>query len=333
MSKTMTAMRLEKTGGPLVEVQVPIPEPGPDEFLVKIKACGVCRTDLHVVDGDLQDGILPIIPGHEAIGEVVKCGEKVSQHKKGDHVGIPWLGYTCGECKYCKRDQENLCDNGLFHGFTLNGGYAEYMLVKEGFAINMPEKYFNSQSTPLLCAGLIGYRSYRKTLPESVRNLGLYGFGASAHLLAQLAINEGKKVFAFTRPGDESSQKFARELGCAWAGASDQLPPEKLDAAIVFAPVGSLMVEALKATDKGGRVVSAGIHMSPIPEFEYKYLWEERSMHSVANLERNDGREFMEAISKADIQTHVHLYHLLEANHALEDLRQGKINGAAVLVI
>lgn len=333
MTRLMTAMQLQEVGGPLVEVQLPVPQPGPKEFLVKVKACGVCRTDLHVVDGDLPNGVLPIIPGHEIIGEVVECGEEVTQHKLGDHVGIPWLGYTCGSCKYCQRGQENLCEYGLFHGFTLNGGYAEYCLVRDGFALNMPEEYFNAESTPLLCAGLIGYRSYRQTLPEKVKNLGLYGFGASAHLLAQLAISEGKKVFAFTRTGDESSQKFARKLGCVWAGASDQLPPEKLDAAIVFAPVGELMVEALKATDKGGRVVSAGIHMSPIPEFEYKYLWEERSMHSVANLERSDGHEFMTALSHADIQTHVKLYPLREANHALEDLRQGKINGAAVLVI
>ena len=328
MSETMTAMRLEKIGGPLMQVQLPIPKPGPYEILVRVMACGVCRTDLHVVDGDLPNGILPIIPGHEVIGEVVELGKSVTRHRLGEYVGIPWLGYTCGSCKYCLRGQENLCDKGLFHGFTLNGGYAEYMLVKEGFAISMPEAYRNPESTPLLCAGLIGYRSYRKTLPEQVQNIGLYGFGASAHILAQLAIAEGKKVFAFTRPGDESSQKFALNLGCQWAGASDQLPPEKLDAAIVFAPVGSLMVEALKSTDKGGRVVSAGIHMSPIPEFEYKYLWEERSMLSVANLERSDGSQFMSAIENTDIHIHVTLYPLREANRALEDLRQGKINGA-----
>jgi len=326
-------MILEEIGKPLQEKDLDIPTPAKDQVLIKVKACGVCRTDLHIIDGDLPEPNTPLILGHEVIGEVSACGENVSQWKKGDKVGMPWLGYTCSNCKFCKRDQENLCENALFNGYTKDGGYAEYALAYADYCLPIPENYFNAKSTPLLCAGLIGYRSYRKTNPEKVKRLGLYGFGASAHLLAQVAVEEGKELYAFTREGDKEGQQFAKNLGCHWAGASTEKPPEKLDAAIVFAPVGDLMVEALKATDKGGRVVSAGIHMSPIPEFEYKYLWEERSMHSVANLSRKDGKEFMEKAAQAGIETTVKTYPLSDANQALDDLREGKLQGAAVLEI
>lgn len=329
----MKAMVLHQPGEALRPEEREIPEPGEHQILIKIKACGVCRTDLHVVDGDLPDTKLPIIPGHEVIGWVEQTGPGVSNWQKGDQVGAPWLGYTCGKCKFCQREQENLCENALFNGYTRDGGYAEYMTAFADYCLPIPDQYFNAESTPLLCAGLIGYRSYRKTEPGKVKRLGMYGFGASAHLLAQLAVHEGKEVYAFTREGDIQGQEFARSLGCHWAGPSTQQPSEKLDAAIVFAPVGPLMVEALKATDKGGRVVSAGIHMSPIPEFEYKYLWGERSLHSVANLDRKDGQEFMKKAPEAGIETTVKVYPLEEANQALDDLRNGRLQGAAVLEV
>ncbi len=329
----MKAMLLEKAGQPLVEKEVEIPHPAEGQLLVKVKSCGVCRTDLHIVDGDLQDGKTPLIPGHEIIGEVVEVPKSTNHFKVGDKVGIPWLAYTCGRCHFCLSNRENLCENAEFTGYTINGGYAEYTVAYADYCLAIPPRYYHPRYTPLLCAGFIGYRSYRKCLPDQIRSLGLYGFGASAHLLSQVALDDGKKVYAFTREGDVAGQEFARKLGCHWAGASTELPPQKLDAAIVFAPVGSLMIAALKATNKGGRVVSAGIHMSPIPEFEYRLLWEERSLHSVANLERRDGHEFMKAASKADIQTTVREYGLSEANEALADLRNGNLQGAAVLTL
>lgn len=329
----MLAMVLQQTGKPLEKQEVEKPQPGEDQILIKVKYCGVCRTDLHIMDGDLPAKKLPLIPGHEVIGTVEKAGSNVSRFDLGDKVGVPWLAHTCGHCKFCKRDQENLCDNAQFTGYTVDGGYSEYMVAHAEYCFPIPEQYFNAHGAPLLCAGLIGYRSYRKTHPDKVKRLGLYGFGASAHLLAQVAVYEGKQVYAFTRAGDTEGQQFAKNLGCHWAGASTELPPEKLDAAIVFAPVGALMIEALKAVDKGGRVVSAGIHMSPIPEFEYRLLWEERSLHSVANLERKDGEDFMKIAAKADLKASVTIYPLDKANEALEDLRNGKIEGAAVLEI
>lgn len=329
----MKAMILEKPGEKLAEREVEIPQPAKDQILVKIKFCGVCRTDLHIVDGDLPQRRNSVIPGHEIIGIVEKAGEDVTNFSKGDQVGVPWLAYTCGHCKFCKRNQENLCENIEFTGYTVNGGYAEYTTAHAEYCFPIPDQYFNAHGAPLLCAGLIGYRSYRKTDPEKVQRLGLYGFGASAHLLAQVAIYEQKEVYAFTRQGDKAGQQFALDLGCYWAGASSELPPEKLDAAIVFAPVGPLMIEALKAVDKGGRVVSAGIHMSPIPEFEYELLWGERSLHSVANLERKDGNDFLKMAKKAEIRTSIKTYALSEANQALSDLKNGKLQGAAVLTI
>jgi len=328
----MKAIVMEAQGKPLVLRECARPEPLPGQIRIRIRACGVCRTDLHVLDGDLLSPKLPLIPGHEVVGEVESLGDGVSRWRKGDGVAVPWLASTCGRCKYCRRGEENLCEAALFHGYTVDGGYAEYMVAREDFCIPLPDELLRPESAPLFCAGLIGYRSYRKTDPSRVQRLGLYGFGASAHILAQIALHEGKQVYAFTRAGDADGQAFARSLGCQWAGASTEHPPGKLDAAIVFAPVGALMVEALKALDKGGRVVSAGIHMSPIPEFEYKLLWEERSMHSVANLTRKDALEFMERIRGADIRTTVTCYPLEQANEALEALRAGKLNGAAVLV-
>ncbi len=333
MKERMIAMRLEETGADLVETLLPIPTPASNEILVKIIACGVCRTDLHVQSGELPGGKLPVTPGHEAIGKVASVGDSVLTHQIGDEVGIPWLGHTCHECKYCLEGNENLCEAASFHGFNKDGGFAEYCLVEEGYAISLPKQFFNAASTPLLCAGLIGYRSYQKTNPEKVRKLGLYGFGASAHILAQVAISDGKDVYAFTRSGDTKAQNFALKLGCTWAGSSTEKPPDQLDAAIVFAPVGSLMLEALKATDKGGRVISAGIHMSPIPQIDYQYLWEERSLHSVANLKRKDGEDFFNQARKSAIKTTVKLYPLTNATQALNDLREGRIIGAAVLVI
>lgn len=326
-------MVLEEVGKPLHLKDVEKPEPEKGQVFIKVKYCGVCRTDLHIVDGDLPEKKSPVIPGHEVIGVVEKVAEGTTNFSVGDPVGVPWLAYTCGHCKFCKRNQENLCENAEFTGYTTDGGYAEYMVANADYCIPVPDQYFNAHGAPLLCAGLIGYRSYRKTLPEKVKRLGLYGFGASAHLLAQVAVYEGNEVYAFTREGDTEGQQFAKDLGCHWAGSSKELPPHKLDAAIVFAPVGPLMVEALKAVDKGSRVVSAGIHMSPIPEFEYKLLWEERSLHSVANLERKDGKDFMEVAPKADIQTTVEVFPLAKANEALDAMRNSKLQGAAVLEI
>ena len=329
---SMRAMLLEELKQPLRLNMVPVPGPNERQVLVKIIACGVCRTDLHILDGELSKPRLPLIPGHEIVGIVVKKGNQVKNLNEGDFVGIPWLGYTCGTCKYCKRGKENLCENAMFTGYTIDGGYAEYTVAWEKYCFPLDDKYANASGSPLLCAGLIGYRSYTM-IGEDVTNLGIYGFGAAAHILIQLAIFQGKKIFGFTREGDTDAQALALKLGAAWAGDSSQIPPEKLDAAIIFAPVGNLVPNALMNIDKGGVVVCGGIHMSDIPSFSYKILWEERIIRSVANLTRQDGEEFLKLAPQVPIRTEIQTYSLDRANDALNDLRNGKVHGAAVLVM
>ncbi len=328
----MHAMVLDAPQLPLILKEAPVPRPAGEQVLIKISACGVCRTDLHIVDGELPNPKLPLIPGHEIIGRVVELGEKVKNYQIGDRVGVPWLGYTDGTCRYCRRGQENLCDHPLFTGFTMDGGYAEYTVADSRYCFPIPHFYTDTDAAPLLCAGLIGYRSYR-LIGDHVHNLGIYGFGAAAHIITQVATFQGKQIFAFTKPGDTAGQEFARQMGAIWAGGSDEHPPEKLDAAIIFAPVGSLMVEALRMLDKGGTVVSGGIHMSPIPSFPYHLLWEERIMRSVANLTRQDGEEFLKLAPQVPVKTEVTRFPLREANTALAQLRNGVITGAAVLVM
>jgi propanol-preferring alcohol dehydrogenase len=332
LANSMRAMVLEQPGQPLMSKTLPVPSPHEYQVLVKIIDCGVCRTDLHIVDGELMHPKLPLIPGHEIVGIVVKKGSKANSLKEGDVVGVPWLGYTCGECKYCKKEQENLCENALFTGYTIDGGYAEYTVAYEQYCFPLSKQYANASGSPLLCAGLIGYRSYTM-IGEHVVNLGIYGFGAAAHILIQLAIYQGKKIFAFTREGDTDAQSFALTLGASWTGDSSQPPPEKLDAAIIFAPVGNLVPKALSNLDKGGIVVRGGIHMSDIPSFPYKILWEERVIRSVANLTRKDGEEFLKIAPQVPIKAETRIFPLHKANEALDDLRNGKIHGAAVLVM
>jgi propanol-preferring alcohol dehydrogenase len=329
---TMQAMLLQKAGQPLVLKTVPVPMPNNLQVLIKIIACGVCRTDLHIVDGDLQLLQLPIIPGHEIVGEVVQTGRDVTTLKQGDKVGVPWLAFTCGECKFCRMGKENLCDKPLFTGYTINGGFAEYTVAYAKYCFPLPSAYANASGSPLLCAGLIGYRSYTM-IGEGITTLGIYGFGAAAHILIQVALQQGKKVFAFTQEGDEQAQLFARRLGATWAGNSNQTPPEILHAAIIFAPVGHLVIHALRNVDKGGVVVCAGIHMSDIPSFQYKLLWEERVLRSVANLTRKDGEAFLQLAPQVPVKTETKPYPLHQANEALDDLRSGKLSGAAVLVM
>ncbi|MCX7878940.1 MAG: zinc-dependent alcohol dehydrogenase family protein [Ignavibacteria bacterium] len=328
----MKAMVLQKPCSGLQLTELPVPEISDSQVLIKVHACGVCRTDLHVVDGELPDPHLPLIPGHEIIGEVVKTGKNVENLNKGDIVGVPWLGYTCSVCRYCSSGRENLCESAKFTGYTLNGGYAEYTVADYRYCFSIPDNYDFYHTAPLMCAGLIAYRSYRMC-GENVKNLGIYGFGAAAHIITQVAVWQKKNVFAFTRKGDSASQEFALSMGCVWAGNSGELPPEKLDAAIIFAPVGELVPLALRAIDKGGVVVCGGIHMSNIPEFEYRILWEERQIRSVANLTREDGMEFFRLISQLNLKTEIKIYSLDDANQALDDLRKGRINGAAVLKI
>lgn len=328
----MRAMVLEAPGEALRATEVPVPRPGPGQVLIKIHACGVCRTDLHIVDGELPSPKLPLIPGHEIVGTVVQTGEGVGSFREGERIGVPWLGYTCGQCRFCRKGQENLCDNARFTGYTIDGGYAEYTVADERYCFPLPEPYGNAEVAPLLCAGLIGYRSYRLA-GESVERLGIYGFGAAAHIIAQIAVHQGKKVYAFTRTGDVNSQSFARRLGAVWAGDSTETPPEELDAAIIFAPVGSLVPAALRATTKGGVVVCGGIHMSDIPSFPYRLLWEERVVRSVANLMRRDGEELLEIAPRVPVKTEVRVFRLEQANEAIESVRKGAIDGAAVLVI
>jgi propanol-preferring alcohol dehydrogenase len=328
---TMHAMVLQKPGTSLVYRKLPVPKPGPDQVLFKVRACGVCRTDLHVVDGELPDPKLPIIPGHEIVGSVVETGTKADSFRIGDRIGVPWVGYTCGECLYCRTGRENLCDRPKFTGYTLDGGYAEYAVADRRYCFSLPDSYSDTAVAPLLCAGLIGYRSYRMAGEEAER-LGIYGFGGAAHIIAQIAVYQGRKVFAFTRPGDTGAQEFARRLGAVWAGDSTEMPPEPLDAAIIFAPIGSLVPAALRATIKGGTVVCGGIHMSDIPSFPYQILWEERVVRSVANLTRKDGEELLALAPRVPVQTEVEQFPLTQANEALDRLREGKLQGAAVLI-
>jgi alcohol dehydrogenase, propanol-preferring len=326
----MRAMVLERPGTALVLRERPIPQPKPGEVLIDIEACGVCRTDLHVVDGELPHPKLPIVPGHEIVGRVAAAGSGVTGFARGARVGVPWLGATCGVCPYCRDGRENLCDRPLFTGYTRDGGYATHTLADARFCFPLPDSLDAAEAAPLLCAGLIGWRSYRMAGDGAA--LGLYGFGAAAHILAQVAVWQGRRVYAFTRAGDETSQNFARSLGAVWAGGSDEMPPEPLDAAIIFAPVGALVPAALRAVKKGGRVVCGGIHMSDIPSFPYRILWEERQLVSVANLTRQDAREFLAIAPQAGIKMHVTRYPLADANTALGDLRSGRLEGAAVLI-
>jgi len=329
----MRAMVFEEPGRDLVLREVPVPEPGEGQVLVKVAACAVCRTDLHVIDGDLPDPKLPLIPGHEIAGRVAALGRGVENLAVGTGVGIPWLGWTCGACEFCQTDRENLCDRALFTGYTLDGGYAEYTVADARFCFRLPSKKAMSDCScaPLLCAGLIGYRSLR--FSGFGKRLGIYGFGAAAHIVTQVARFQGREVYAFTRPGDKAARKFARGLGACWAGDSNQEPPVSLDAAIIFAPAGELVPAALRAVHKGGIVVCGGIHMSDIPSFPYSDLWGERTICSVANLTRKDGRQFLALAPKVPVHTETKPYALEQANLALEDLRLGRLNGAAVLMM
>jgi propanol-preferring alcohol dehydrogenase len=336
MMTKMRAMVLERPGTPLMPRESPLPAPGAGELLIAVKACGVCRTDLHVVDGDLPQPKLPIVPGHEIVGRVAAIGPGVAGFAIGQRVGVPWLGATCGHCPYCRRGQENLCDAPLFTGYTRDGGFASHTVADAHYCFALGEAGDDAEIAPWLCAGLIGWRSYRMAT-EGARaganfSLGLYGFGAAAHILAQVAIWQGRRVYAFTRAGDSAAQDFARSLGAVWAGASEDMPPEPLDAAIIFAPVGALVPLALKAVKKGGRVVCGGIHMSDIPGFPYALLWEERKVMSVANLTRDDAREFLAIAPQAGVHCTVTRYPLDQANEALADLRDGRLQGAAVLM-
>lgn len=327
----MRAMVFERAGEPLRLTELAVPTPGPGQVLINVHACAVCRTDLHVVDGELTQPKLPLVPGHEIVGKVAQVGEGVSRFRIGERVGVPWLGWTCGRCCYCRTGQENLCDRAKFTGYTLDGGYAEYTAADQRFCFPIADLYSNAEAAPLLCAGLIGYRSLLKA--GSGKRLGIYGFGAAAHIITQVATYQQREIYAFTRPGDVKAQKFALDLGAVWAGDSNQMPPAKLDAAMIFAPVGALVPQTLQAVRKGGIVVCAGIHMSEIPSFPYSILWQERSICSVANLTRRDGEEFMALAPRIPVRTEVQIFSLEEANSALIRLRAGKVQGAAVLVM
>ena len=327
----MRAMILRTSGEPLQMAMVAVSEPGPEQVLLRVHACAVCRTDLHVVDGELPNPKLPLIPGHQIVGSVIRSGDLVDRSAAGVRVGVPWLGSTDNTCRYCLAARENLCDNARFTGYQIDGGYAEYAVADHRFCFPIPEGYPDLQAAPLLCAGLIGYRSLRMT--GDAERLGLYGFGAAAHIIAQVALHQGRKVYAFTSPGDREAQQFALKLGATWAGDSTQPPPEELDAAIIFAPVGALVPAALRAIAKGGVVVCAGIHMSDIPSFPYEILWGERTVRSVANLTRRDGEEFLALAPRVPVHTEVVSFPLEEANKALSALRAGEIQGAAVLVV
>jgi propanol-preferring alcohol dehydrogenase len=325
-----SAMVLDAARQPLRWRTIEVPDPRPGEVLVRVAACGVCRTDLHVIDGDLDRPKLPLVLGHEIVGRIAAVGAGVERFREGDRVGVPWLGATCGRCIHCRAQRENLCDAPQFNGYTRDGGYAEVMVADADHVFALPDGYDDAHAAPLLCAGLIGYRALRFT--EDAQTLGIYGFGAAAHLIAQLAIWQGRRVFAFTRPGDVDSQAFARALGCAWAGDSAQPPPEPLDAAVLFAPLGTLVPTALRATRKAGTVVCGGIHMSEIPAFPYEVLWGERVLRSVANLTREDAEQFLALAPKVPVRTHVRGYPLEQANAAIADLRAGRVQGAAVLL-
>jgi propanol-preferring alcohol dehydrogenase len=326
----MRAMILAEPGKPLLLRDYPVPEPGDRQVQIQVLACAVCRTDLHVVDGELPNPKLPLIIGHEIVGSVTRLGEHASLLSLGQSVGVPWLGWTDGECSFCRAGQENLCPNARFTGYTLDGGYAEFTVADERYCIPIPDSYTDAGAAPLLCAGLIGYRSLMHT--GAAKRLGLYGFGAAAHIITQVARHQGRSVYAFTRRGDEAAQNFAKSLGAAWAGASDERPPEELDAAIIFAPVGALVPAALAAVRKGGTVVCGGIHMSDIPSFPYELLWGERTLTSIANLTRKDAAEFMSIAPKVPVHTTTQPFPLEHANEALNQLRSGKLQGAAVLM-
>jgi propanol-preferring alcohol dehydrogenase len=326
----MRAMVLDQPGLPLRLEERPLPEPGPDQILVRVAACGVCRTDLHVVDGELPHPKLPLVPGHEVVGRVAALGRAVAGLREGERVGVPWLGWTCGQCTFCKQGKENLCERARFTGYSLDGGYADYMLCDRRYAFPLAGDMSDAEAAPLLCAGLIGYRSLR--LAGEGGRIGLYGFGAAAHIVAQVARHQGREVFAFVRPGDEAAKDFARALGAVWAGDADEMPPEPLDVAIIYAPVGALVPAALRAVAPGGTVVCAGIHMSDIPAFPYEILWRERRLLSVANLTRRDGEEFLALAPRVPVRTSVEVWPLAEANEALARLRDGRLKGAAVLV-
>ena len=326
----MRAMRLEQPGQRLQSRELPLPDPSDGQVLIRVRACGVCRTDLHLVDGELPQPCLPITPGHEIVGTVETLGRGVDAFRAGDRVGVPWLGYTCGRCEYCRRGHENLCESARFTGYQIDGGYAQYAVADVRYCFHLPSDFDDVHAAPLLCAGMIGYRALSKA--GDARTLGIYGFGAAAHITAQVARHEGREVYAFTRAGDEEGQRFARELGAAWAGASGDFPPRPLEAAIIFAPVGALVPAALRVTAKGGRVVCAGIHMSDIPAFPYDILWGERSVQSVANLTRSDGEAFLALAPRAGVRTEVEPLPLGRANEALDRLRKGDVRGAFVLV-
>ena len=325
----MKAMVLERVGDPLRLMDLEIPRFGPGQVLIRVAACGVCRTDLHVVDGDLTEPKLPLVLGHEIVGTVVRLGPGVDSLGLGQRIGIPWLGWTCGDCEYCASGQENLCSRARFTGYQIDGGYAEYALADARYCFPIPESFSDFEAAPLLCAGLIGFRSLR--MAGEARRLGLYGFGAAAHIIAQVARHRGSEIYAFTRPGDKEGQAFAKRLGAVWAGDSDALPPTELDAAILFAPVGGLLPLSLRAVRKGGIVVCAGIHMSEIPAFPYDLLWGERVVRSVANLTRQDGEEFLEVAPRVPVESQVEVLPLTQANEALRRLRAGEIEGAVVL--
>jgi propanol-preferring alcohol dehydrogenase len=328
----MRAMVLEAQRTPLVLRDVTIPTPAQHQVLLRVQACGVCRTDLHVVDGELDHPKLPLILGHQIVATVMDRGSQSAEFQAGERVGVPWLGWTDQTCRYCSRGQENLCDAALFTGYTLDGGYAEYVVADERYCLRLPARYADIEAAPLLCAGLIGYRAYRMA-GDSAEHIGIYGFGSSAHIIAQIAVHQGRHVYAFTRAGDTATQAFAKKLGAVWAGGSDEAPPHELDAALLFAPVGPLVIAALRATAKGGIVVSGGIYMSDIPSFAYRLLWEERVVRSVANLTRADGQEFMSVVDRVPIETAVTAYPLEEANEALRHLRSGGLQGSAVLAV
>jgi len=326
----MRAQVLTAAGRPLAATELPAPHPSPQQLLIAVRACAVCRTDLHIVDGELTDPKLPLVPGHEIIGTVVEKGESADRFRIGDRVGVPWLGWTCGICEYCRSGRENLCDRARFTGYQIDGGYAELTVADQRYCFAIDPSYGDVEAAPLMCAGLIGYRTLR--MAGDARLIGIYGFGAAAHIVAQVARHQGRRIFAFTRPGDLPAQAFARSLGAEWAGGSDEAPPEPLDAALIFAPVGALVPASLAATKKGGTVVAGGIHMSDIPSFPYRILWEERELRSVANLTRRDAEEFLALAPEAGVRTGTVTYPLDSANQALADLRGGTLQGAAVLV-
>jgi len=326
----MRSMVLTAPGHPLAATDGPDPRPGPGQVLLEVKACGVCRTDLHVVDGELPEPKLPLVPGHEVVGRVLAAGPGADRFRPGDRVGIPWLGWTCGTCPFCASGRENLCERARFTGYTLDGGYADRALAHQDYVLSLPASYGDAEAAPLLCAGLIGYRAWKPV--REVRRVGLYGFGAAAHIVAQLARHAGQEVFAFSRPGDREAQAFARSLGAAWAGSSGEAPPRPMEAAILFAPAGELVPESLRRVERGGTVVCAGIHMSDIPSFPYALLWGERTVRSVANLTRRDGAEFLDLAPRVPVRAEVTPYPLGRADDALADLRRGRVRGAAVLV-